>query len=134
VKTFIQGVLVIGMIFVFVSCASTGYNSQKGAAIGAGIGAIAGQAIGQNTAGTLIGTAAGALAGLIAGNAIDQDVMNQRIDMAMRRPQVAYASPEASEDPPGEWVEVPGQWMGGKWIPSHRAWVPVNPDNTKRYY
>ena len=43
------------------SCSSTGYNTQKGAAVGAGVGAIAGQIIGSNTAGTLIGAAVGAL-------------------------------------------------------------------------
>ncbi len=31
------------------------------------------------------------------------------------------------ESPPGRWVEVPGQWVGGKWVPSHRVWVPINP-------
>ena len=108
------------------SCASTGYNTQKGAAIGAGLGAIAGQAIGGNTAGTLIGLAGGALAGAIAGNVVDQDVMNQRMETRQR---TVYAAPQGGteEGPPGEWVQVPGQWSGGKWVPSHRVWVPVNP-------
>jgi len=117
--------LVLSIGFFTFSCASTGYNTQKGAAIGAGIGAIAGQAIGHDTAGTLIGAAGGALAGAILGNAVDQDVTNQKL--ATRSP--AYASTEggATEAPPGEWVTVPGQWSGGKWVPSHKVWVPVNP-------
>ncbi len=41
-------------------------------------------------------------------------------------PDPAYAPPPA-QSPPGEWVVVPGQWVDGKWVPSHRAWVPVNP-------
>ena len=50
-------------------------------------------------------------------------------------PQPAYAYPVVpgvsgqyrGENPPGQWVDVPGQWVDGKWIPSHRAWVAVNP-------
>jgi uncharacterized protein YcfJ len=108
------------------SCASNGYNTQKGAAIGAGLGAIAGQIIGNNTAGTLIGAAGGALAGAIVGNAVDQDNTNQQI-AATQRQSAVYTSPANSEVPPGQWVEVPGQWVGGKWIPTHKAWVPINP-------
>jgi hypothetical protein len=109
------------------SCATNGYNTQKGAAIGAGIGAIAGQIIGNNTAGTLIGAAGGALAGAIVGNAIDQDDANRQVVAAQRQGTVYYTSPSGAENPPGQWVEIPGQWVGGKWIPAHRAWVPVNP-------
>jgi hypothetical protein len=29
--------------------------------------------------------------------------------------------------PPGQWVEVPGQWVEGRWVPSHKVWVPTNP-------
>jgi uncharacterized protein YcfJ len=108
------------------SCASNGYNTQKGAAIGAGLGAIAGQIIGNNTAGTLIGAAGGALAGAIAGNAVDQNDTNMQI-AATQRQSTVYASPANNEAPPGRWIEVPGQWVGGKWIPTHRAWVPINP-------
>ncbi|MCX5804897.1 MAG: hypothetical protein NT010_02345 [Proteobacteria bacterium] len=48
------------------------------------------------------------------------------------RPAYAYPDPELSgqnvaENPPGQWVTVPGQWIDGKWIPSHKAWVAVNP-------
>jgi len=120
--------LVLSMGFLIFSCASTGYNTQKGAAIGAGVGALAGQAIGHNTAGTLIGAAAGALTGAVAGNAVDQDVTNQKIEAAQRS-KAAYAAPKegVSENPPGEWIEVSGQWIGGKWVPAHKTWVPVNP-------
>jgi hypothetical protein len=52
-------------VLLACSCASEGYNTQKGAAIGAIGGALAGQAIGHNTAGTLIGAASGALVGAV---------------------------------------------------------------------
>lgn len=117
--------MVVAMGFLAVSCACTGYNTQRGAAIGAGLGAIAGQAIGRNTEGTLIGMAAGALAGTIFGNAVDQHVANQRAE----RSRQVYAAPANGtyETPPGEWVTVPGRWSGGRWVPAHRVWVPVNP-------
>jgi outer membrane lipoprotein SlyB len=122
-------VLILGITLLTASCASTEYNTQKGAAIGAAVGAIAGQAIGGNTAGTLIGAAGGALAGAVAGNAIDQNETNKRLEKAER--QTANAAVPVNintqEQPPGQWVEVPGQWLDGKWIPAHRAWVPVNP-------
>jgi hypothetical protein len=47
--------------------------------------------------------------------------------------QPSYAAPPApapsygGEQPPGEWVSVPGRWVGGKWVPAHNVWVPVNP-------
>jgi len=123
-KGFVLCVLII-FGFVGLSCTSTGYNTQAGAAIGAGLGALAGQIIGRNTTGTLIGLAGGALVGAIAGNAVDQNEMNRRLDSLESR---AYASPGTQpEAPPGRWVEVPGQWVGGKWVPTHKAWVPVNP-------
>ncbi|MBA4390460.1 MAG: hypothetical protein C0399_05935 [Syntrophus sp. (in: bacteria)] len=124
--------VVIAVGFISFSCVSEGYNTQKGAAIGAGLGAIAGQVIGRDTASTLIGAAVGGLAGAVGGNAVDQNVTNQKIEAAQRsRPAVA-AAPEATqqstlEGPPGQWIEVPGQWAGGKWIPAHKVWVPVNP-------
>lgn len=130
-------VLVMGLSVL--SCSSTGYNTQKGAAIGAGLGAIAGQAIGRNTAGTLIGAAGGALAGAIVGNSVDQDESNRRLERIEQR-HGAYATPQpapqpqaqmapqgSTENPPGQWVMVPGQWVGGKWVPAHKVWTPVNP-------
>jgi phage tail tape-measure protein len=124
-KGMLAVLLILSAAFMTFSCASEGYNTQKGAAIGAIGGALAGQAIGRNTAGTLIGAATGALVGAVAGNAVDQDRANQRAGSAPR----AYAPPTQapSEAPPGEWVSVPGQWQGGKWVPAHRAWVPINP-------
>ncbi len=118
-------VVIIAVGLTVFSCAyQQGYHTQEGAAIGAGLGAIAGQIIGRNTAGTLIGLAGGALAGAIIGNAVDQDEMNRRLERRER----AYAAPEGQmEPPPGRWVQVPGQWVGGRWVPSHKVWVPVNP-------
>ena len=49
-------------------------------------------------------------------------------------PQTAYAYPDPAltsqnpvDNPPGEWITIPGQWINGKWVPSHKTWVPVNP-------
>ncbi|MEN6615591.1 MAG: YMGG-like glycine zipper-containing protein [Syntrophorhabdus sp.] len=119
--------LIIGAGFFVISCASEGYNTQKGAAIGAGLGAIAGQVIGHDTASTLIGAAVGTLVGGIGGNAVDQHVQSQK---TVQQQQVVYpASSQVTpqDQPPGQWVDVPGQWIGGKWVPSHKVWVPVNP-------
>jgi hypothetical protein len=116
--------------FFMVSCASEGYNTQKGAAIGAIGGALAGQAIGHNTAGTLIGAAGGALVGAVIGNGIDQDQTHQKMNamQAPPSPRRVHAAPApVQETLPGEWVVVPGQWQGGTWVPSHKVWVPVNP-------
>ena len=121
-------IVILAVALLAFSCTSTGYNTQKGAAIGAGVGAIAGQIIGNNTAGTLIGAAGGALAGAIVGNAIDQNETQKRLESReVRSADAAYAG---SGEPPGQWVEVPGQWQGGRWVPAHRVWVPVNPGPT----
>ncbi|HOP85282.1 MAG TPA: glycine zipper domain-containing protein [Syntrophorhabdaceae bacterium] len=125
-KNFLWIVSLLMTVLFLQSCASTGYNTQKGAAIGAGLGAIAGQVIGSNTASTLIGTAVGALAGTIAGNALDQQVMNEKM-VAAKDYKPAYACPDGTENPPGKWVEVPGQWVNGRWVPAHKVWMPVNP-------
>jgi phage tail tape-measure protein len=123
-------VVVLMTVLIGSSCTTNGYNTQGGAVIGAGLGALAGQAIGRNTAGTLIGAASGALAGAIVGNAIDQDQMNRRLYARDGGGRACYSAPVSPQDqPPGRWVEVPAQWMGGKWVPAHRAWVPVNPDS-----
>jgi|GEM_PF-258356 len=126
-KRTVLALMLIAMGFFTYSCASEGYNTQKGAAIGAAVGALAGQAIGHNTAGTLIGVAGGALAGAIAGNAVDQDQQNKKAMQAPPQPVYATPAPSTQEVPPGEWVMVPGQWIGGKWVPEHRQWVPINP-------
>ncbi len=122
------------------ACASDDYNTQKGAAIGAIGGALVGQAIGHNTAGTLIGAAGGALVGAVAGNAVDQSNQERRMQAqnALPPPPAApppppppppqtMGAPGPEEAPPGQWVDVPGEWVNGKWVPPHRAWVPVNP-------
>jgi surface antigen len=109
-KRSLIAVVVLAMGLFTVSCASQGYNTQKGAAIGGAAGALMGM-----------------LLGAVIGNARDQDEWNARTAASDARPR-DYARPSpAPEGPPGEWVTVPGQWSGGKWVPSHRVWVPVNP-------
>jgi hypothetical protein len=117
--------LVVVTAFASHSCAtSEGYNTQRGAAIGAVGGALAGQAIGRNTGGTLIGAAVGALAGAIAGNAVDQNEAQKR---QQQGGAVVMSAPAPDAPPPGRWIEVTGRWVGGKWVPTHREWVPINP-------
>jgi uncharacterized membrane protein len=128
-----KSVLIITLLSVGLavfSCASTGYqsyNTQGGAFIGGALGALAGQAIGRNTAGTLIGAGAGTLIGAIIGNAMDQDQADRRMYSRYYRP--GYGNPAAmgDESPPGQWIVVPGRWAGGRWVPPHKVWVPVNP-------
>lgn len=71
-RNVIMTMSVAGTCMFAYSCATDGYNAQRGAAIGAIGGALAGQVIGGNTTGTLIGVAAGAPTGAMAGNAEDQ--------------------------------------------------------------
>ncbi len=116
------------LVFACFACSSTGYNTQKGAAIGGVIGAIAGQTIGGNTGATLIGTAGGALAGAIAGNAVDQVETRERLGNMEQSQRMAYtALPTSMDSPPGRWVDVSGQWVNGRWVHSHKVWIPVNP-------
>lgn len=119
--------MIIASGFMMFSCIHEGYNTQKGAAIGAGLGAITGQIIGSDTASTLIGAAVGGLIGAIGGNAVDQSVANERMVVERPRATAAVIPEDTQQAPPGRWVEVPGQWAGGKWVPTHRVWVPVNP-------
>ncbi len=119
-------VLAVGLFTA--SCATQDYNTQKGAALGGAFGALVGQAIGNNTTGTLIGAGSGMLLGALIGNAIDQDRANAKAGANAARPPEACGPPnQTPESPPGEWVTVPGQWSDGRWVPSHRVWVPVNP-------
>jgi uncharacterized membrane protein YebE (DUF533 family) len=124
-KKVLLGVMILTALFTYACATGEGYNMQKGAAIGAVGGALAGQAIGRDTAGTLIGAAAGALVGAVAGNAVDQN--EARSKAALQQPAAYPAPAQTQEAPPGQWIDVPGQWVGGKWVPAHRAWVPVNP-------
>jgi hypothetical protein len=124
-KRVFSAMLVLAISVFGVSCASTdGGNAQRGAVVGGILGALAGQAVGRNTAGTVIGAAGGALAGAIVGNAADQEAYNHRL--YSRSPHTVYSG-NVQEVPPGKWVVVPGRWSGGKWVPAHRVWVPVNP-------
>lgn len=132
---------ILGIGFLSVSCCSTGYNTQKGAAIGGALGALAGQAIGRNTAGTLIGLAGGALLGAVVGNAEDQAQINGRDTAYQSYPQITatprqdgyphedyrYQREGYREQTQGRWVDVPGQRVGHRWVPSHRVWVPAQP-------
>ena len=84
--------------------------------------------IGHDTASTLIGAAVGTLVGAVGGNAVDQHVQNQQRTSTQQSAAYPSSSQVTPQDqPPGQWVEVPGQWIGGKWVPAHKVWVPVNP-------
>jgi hypothetical protein len=123
-------ILTLVIALTTASCATEGYNTQRGAAAGAVLGALAGQAIGHNTAGTLIGAAGGALTGAIIGNAHDQAYYDRRLSAYEQGAYRASPAPNGSgyaEAPPGQWVTAPGRWVHGTWVPSHREWVPVNP-------
>ena len=125
-----KGIIALAIIatgFMMFSCIYEGYNTQKGAAIGAGLGAIAGQIIGGDTAATLIGAAVGGLVGAVGGNSVDQTVANQQREAGQQRTSAAVIPRYSEQAPPGRWVEVPGQWAGGRWVPAHNVWVPVNP-------
>jgi hypothetical protein len=143
--------IIIAIGFLATACVSDGQNTGRGAVLGGIAGAVAGQAIGHNTAGTLIGAGAGALTGALIGNAHDQQVMQGRMESPYPgyperpydngRPQAALPPQEGYrgssqgqyiEPPPGHWVDVPGQWVNGKWVPSHKVWVPVNPGSPYR--
>jgi hypothetical protein len=125
------GVILLAVMltgFMASSCIYEGYNTQKGAAIGAGLGAVTGQIIGQDTASTLIGAAIGGLVGAIGGNAVDPTLADQQqMEARYPAPRTTVIPDNTQETPPGRWVEVPGQWAGGKWVPAHKVWVPVNP-------
>lgn len=147
----LQCIVVICAIgFLATACVSDGQNTARGAVLGGILGAAAGQAIGHNTAGTLIGAGAGALSGAIMGNTYDQQQLERKVDSgyATGYPDRSYERPYAStppqenyqgypqgqypDPPPGNWVDVPGQWVNGKWVPSHKVWVPVNPGSPYR--
>lgn len=120
-------ILIIATGFITASCCSTGYNTQRGAAIGGALGALAGQAIGRNTTGTLIGLAGGALLGAMVGNAEDQAQMYGGNNEYRTYPQASRPVGGYPEQSSGRWADVPGQRVGDRWVPSHRVWVPAHP-------
>ena len=137
--------IMIAIGFLATACVSDGQNTQRGAVLGGILGAVAGQAIGHNTAGTLIGAGAGALTGAVIGNTHDQQVMERgrypgyperpyttERPYAALPPNEGYRGSQHPEPPAGHWVDVPGQWVNGKWVPSHKVWVPVNPGSPYR--
>jgi hypothetical protein len=89
---------------------------------------------GWTVAGAAVG---GALLGVVIGSAVSSPRYVAAPAPVYAYPQPVYAYPSAGyaspgpvngyEAPPGEWVTVPGKWINGKWVPSHRVWVPVNP-------
>lgn len=77
--------------------------------------------------------------GALFGDAVDKYNTEQRLK-ALEQPDakqktkqkenstntaLAYPSDEA---PPGQWVMQKGRWVDGKWVPSHKVWQPVNPE------
>ena len=117
---------------MLMGCYTTGPYTREGVLLGSVIGgvtgAVVGNQVGSSIAGAAIGAGVGALAGGAIGNAHD------KADAAYYRAghgYTAYAAPSTVQEPvsppPGKWVTVPGQWVGGRWVPSHKVWVPVNP-------
>jgi hypothetical protein len=80
---------------------------------------------GWAVAGAAVG---GALLGVVIGSAVSSPrYVAAAPAPAYACPDQGYSSRYESEAPPGEWVTVPGKWVNGKWVPSHRVWLPVNP-------
>jgi hypothetical protein len=79
---------------------------------------------GWAVAGAAVG---GALLGVVIGSAVASPRYVAAPAPAYAGPDRACSSGYESETPPGEWVTVPGKWVNGKWVPSHRVWIPVNP-------
>ncbi len=111
---------VIAMAFALSACAGIGANTRDYAAIGTVLGGIAGAVVGHQLGGRLIGSAIGAGLGLLTGGAI-----GDAKDAATRNDSASQTAP--FDGSPGRWITVPGSWVAGRWVPSHREWVPANP-------
>jgi hypothetical protein len=69
-------------------------------------------------------------AGAIVGGLLLGSVIAAAVAPPPPQPVYVYPAPPDAYDygaPAGEWVIVPGRWLNGRWIPSHRVWVPVDP-------
>jgi len=130
-------------------------NVATGAIVGTAIGAGLGAAIGSTTGDAGTGAAIGAGSGLLVGTSSGADAGQGYGQEAQRRYDIKYMQcmyakgnqipgiqtrsiqtvpPPPPPDyttggpksyPPGEWVTVPGQSVNGRWVPSHKAWVPL---------
>jgi hypothetical protein len=115
-----------------MGCATAGPNTTNGAVLGTVLGgatgALVGSGLGNPWAGAAIGAGVGGLTGGAIGNA--QDTAEYAAGRYQSR--TVYVAPppavaQAPAPPPGRWVTVPGQWVGGRWVPAHKAWIPMNP-------
>jgi len=120
---------------MLAGCSQMGPYARDGAFIGSALGGITGAVVGHQFGRGLEGAAIGAGLGAVTGGTI-----GDAHDQAAWRNQ-AYAAPgpnhatqqnymvgqEPVTPPPGRWVTVPGQWVGGRWVPAHKVWVPLNP-------
>jgi len=106
---FLIPVIVLALVIGFAdSSFARGYHGYGGYRHGPG---------GFYAAGAILG---GILLGTVIGTAISQP--------PPPRPVYVYPGPRTDyEAPPGEWVVVPGRWIDGRWVPSHRVWVPADP-------
>jgi len=111
---------VIAMAFALSACAGIGANTRDYAAIGTVLGGIAGAVVGHQLGGRLIGSAIGAGLGLLTGAAI-----GDAKDAAIQKDSASQKAP--LKETQGRWITVPGSWVAGRWVPSHREWVPANP-------
>jgi hypothetical protein len=125
-------VMFSAVALVVAGCAEMGPNTREGAVLGSAIGGVTGAVVGNQLGSALGGAAIGAGLGAITGGSIGsaKDAAYGNHPPAPYG-DMAYAGPPPEQDqptpPPGRWVTVPGQWVGGRWVPAHRVWIPVNP-------
>jgi hypothetical protein len=48
-------------------------------------------------------------------------------NQAYAYPDPAVSSMQNDKSTSGQWVVIPGQSVNGRWVPSHKAWVPDSP-------
>lgn len=99
-------------------CASTGPNTERGAAVGAATGAVVGGVVGNNTTGeTGKGAAIGAAAGAIAGAAIGHRADQRNRTDADRGYSVQTPPPSPTSQPPEQVPPRPSQ--DAVWVPGY---------------
>ena len=125
-RSFMKTCGVIAITFALSACAGSRANTRDYAAIGAIVGGIAGAVVGHQVGGKLVGSAIGAGLGLLTGAAI-----GDAKDAAIQDNNASQKAP--LEETGGRWITVPGSWVAGRWVPSHREWVPDDPGRVSKW-